>query len=179
MISANRPGSGFPFCQLLAWLHVSVTFAKRSSLPPSTLVAKFCFTVCTTHLTATQHPKFESIWYFLCSSTTIHAQLRLPETMEWADHPKGSETSDIRNRCRWIQGLCATGRKDQLHTLPIKESSYKYHNYIIFSIQTHLFAVHSASVAFINWQSEEAIAVIVNREAAPNVQNGTSSSTYR
>jgi hypothetical protein len=58
-------------------------------------------------------------------------------------------------------------------------SSYKYHNYKRFSIQTHLFAVLSTSVAFINWQSEEAIAVTVNREAAANVQNGTSSSTYR
>jgi hypothetical protein len=43
----------------------------------------------------------------------------------------------------------------------------------------HLFAVLSASVAFINWQSEEAIAVIVDREAAANVQNGISSSTSK
>jgi hypothetical protein len=54
-------------------------------------------------------------------------------------------------------------------------SSYKYHNYIRFSTQTHLSAVHSTSVAFINWQSEEAIAVTVNCEAAANVQNGNTS----
>jgi hypothetical protein len=61
----------------------------------------------------------------------------------------------------------------------MKGSSYKYHNYIRFSIQTHLFAVHSASVALINRLSEEAIAVTVDREAAANVQNGICSSTYR
>jgi hypothetical protein len=71
--------------------------------------------------------------YFSCVlrvSTTIHAQSRLPRNYGMAGHPEGSVTSDIRNRCRWIQGLWATGHKDQLRTLPMKGSSYKYHNYI-------------------------------------------------
>lgn len=114
--------------------------------------------------------------YFSC---VLRLPSRLPRNYGRAGHPKGSETSDISNRCRWIQGLCSTGRKDQLCTLPMNGSSYKYHNYIRFGIQTHLFAVLSTSVAFINWQPEEAIAVTVNREAAANVQNGISSSTYR
>jgi hypothetical protein len=114
--------------------------------------------------------------FLLCPSTTIHAQSRLPRNYGMAGHPKGSETSDISNRCRWIQGLCSTGRKDQFRTLPMNGSSYKYHNYIRFSLQTHLFTVHSLRVALINRQSEEAIAVTVNREAAAN---GISWSTYR
>ena len=43
-----------------------------------------------------------------------------------------------------------------------------HHNCV--SIQTYLFAVHSVSVALINRLSEEAIAVIVDPEAAANVQ---------
>jgi hypothetical protein len=151
--------------------------AKRSSVPPRTYRQWYC-TVRTVKQIASSNQSEQTI-FLLCSSTTIHAQSQLPRNYGMAGHPKGSETSDIRNRCRWIQGLCATGRKDQLRTLPMKGSSYKYHNYMRFSIQTHLFAVYSASVASINRQSEEAIAVTVDREAAANVQIGICSSTYR
>jgi hypothetical protein len=61
----------------------------------------------------------------------------------------------------------------------MKGSWYKYHYDLRFSIQTHLFAVHSASVALINGLSEEAVAATVDREAAANVQNAIFSSTYR
>ena len=112
----------------------------------------------------------------LCSSITIHTQSRLPRNYGMVRHLKGSETPDIRNRCRWIQGLCATGRKDQSRTLPILHY-LNHHNCV--SIQTCLIAVHSVSVALINRLPEKAIAVIVNPEAAANFQNGMCSSTYR
>jgi hypothetical protein len=67
---------------------------------------KFCFTVHNL-ITAAQHCKFnlKSIW-ITCSSTTIHVQSRLPRNYGMVGHfKKESETLDVRNCCRWIQGL--------------------------------------------------------------------------
>ena len=136
--------------------------------------AQACFTV-HTRVTATQNRKFKSIWYPVFFDYYNMLNYCYPETMEWRATWKTRDFGNYKS----LPLDPGSGRKNQFRTLPMKGSSYKYHNYERFSIQTHLFAVLSASVTLINWLSEEAIAVTIDREAAANVRNGIFSSTYR